>query len=70
MIALVARVVPWMTTSTAAGSMPASPRACASASSTPSSGALGVVSTLLVKVSPLPASATSVKVPPMSTPTR
>ena len=70
MMALVASVVPWITTSTSAGSIPASPSACAIPCSTPSSGALGVVSTLLVKVSPPPASATSVKVPPISTPTR
>src|SRR5580698_2876510 len=68
--ALVASVVPWMTRSTSVGFTPASASADAIPCSTACSGARGVVRTLVV-TNRLPiCTAMSVKVPPMSTPTR
>src|SRR5690242_1930847 len=68
--ALVASVVPWITRSTSAGFTPASLSACAMPCSTACSGARGVVRTLVV-TERLPIwTAMSVKVPPISTPTR
>ena len=66
--ALVARVVPWRTMVTSPGATPARAQTCPTASMMPSSGAAVVVSTL-TEVSAAPASSTtSVKVPPISTP--
>ena len=70
MIALVASVVPWITTPTSPGASPASASTRATASITPRSGAAWVVSTLVVYCAVPISSATSVKVPPMSTPIR
>ena len=69
-IALVARVVPWMRSPTAPGSTPERASTSSTPVSTASSGASGVVSTLaVVRASPC-SSTTSVKVPPTSTPIR
>ena len=67
MIALVARVVPWMIRPTAPGETPASRRIAATPPSTPRSGSAGVVSTLVVTKRSPSSSARSVKVPPIST---
>src|SRR3984893_12279214 len=67
MIALVARVVPWMTIATSSAARPAADRIAATPSLTPCSGADGFVRTLVVLRRPSCSRATSVKVPPMST---
>src|SRR5262245_20144987 len=67
MMALVARVVPWMKRSISAGAMPISASSSSVPAITACSGAWGVVSTLRVQRC-APASTTrSVKVPPIST---
>ena len=68
--ALVASVVPWMIKPTALGSTPAAAVTWRTAASTPSSGARGVVRIFAVKRASPTSSATSVNVPPMSTPRR
>ena len=68
--AFVASVVPWTTRPTCWGSMPACAVAELIAVSTPSSGALGVVSVFAVKRRSPTSSATSVNVPPISRPSR
>src|SRR5262245_61133884 len=67
MIAFVAKVVPWMITSTAPSDSPASFSNPRTPVMTPSSGAAGVVSTFLVCRAPAASTTTSVKVPPIST---
>ncbi len=67
MMALVAKVVPWTIRPTWRGSIAASLRARIMPSSTPSSGAALVVSTLVEKRASGVSRTTSVKVPPMST---
>ena len=68
--ALVASVVPWITSATSAGATPQVSIAWARAWRTPSSGASGVVSTFAVIRSGPRSSTISVKVPPISTPIR
>ena len=68
MMALVAKVVPCITIAKSAGARPASRKTARIASMTARSGASGVVSTLLLNRRPPASSATSVKVPPISTP--
>src|SRR5262245_38855794 len=68
--AFVAKVVPWMMTDTVPGSMPASVMTACNADSTPSSGARNVVRVFAVNRRSPTSSATSVNVPPMSTPIR
>ena len=68
--ALVASVVPWMTSATSSGAAPQLSIACASPSRTPASGASGVVSTFALIRSGPRSSTISVKVPPISTPIR
>ena len=68
--ALVASVVPWMMIESAEAGMRASASTALIAAITPRSGAAGVVNTFAVKRRPPLSSATSVKVPPMSTPRR
>jgi hypothetical protein len=67
MMALVARVVPWMIRPRSAGFTPDSFRMSATPVSTPSSGARGVVSTFTLVRLPFHSRQRSVKVPPMST---
>ena len=68
--ALVASVVPWMTAPTSRGASPARDSASRAPSSTPRTGSSGVVRTLPVRQAPLCSTATSVNVPPTSTPIR
>ena len=68
--ALVARVVPWITSATSSGATALDSIAWARAWRTPSSGASGVVSTFAVIRSGPRSSTISVKVPPISTPIR
>src|SRR2546421_5711062 len=72
MMALVTSVVPWITWAAWAAVMPARSSASASAVSTAREGSSGVVSALATVNSPPPSETRirSVKVPPMSTPTR
>mgnify|MGYP002128358247 CR=1 FL=1 len=66
--ALVASVVPWIISDTSAAVIPARASTARTPSSTPSSGAAGVVSTLAVQRWPSCSRTTSVNVPPISTP--
>ena len=68
--ALVASVVPWITSATSSGATALASIAWARAWRTPSSGASGVVSTFAVIRSGPRSSTISVKVPPISTPIR
>ncbi len=70
MIALVASVVPWMISDRSPGAMPASASTAPIAASTPAPGASRVVRILVLHRRSPCSRATSVKVPPISTPSR